>query len=258
MRENTLRRLWAEGRPAVNGWCSIPSSFSAELMAHQGWDSVTVDLQHGIIDYQAAVGMLQGISTTAAIPLVRVPWNEPGIIGKLLDAGAYGVICPMINTREDAERLVSACRYAPRGSRSFGPLRAMLYAGADYPTRADDTVVVFAMIETRAALDNLDAILSVPGLDGAYIGPADLSLSLGGVPKADHEEGPAVEAIEFILGRARAHGVLAGIHNLTPEYALKMIAKGFRFVTVSSDVRLIVAKAGDVLRTMRAGVASSS
>jgi len=254
MRENTLRRLWAEDRATINGWCVIPSSFSAELMAHQGWDSVTVDMQHGLIDYQAAVGMLQAISTTAAVPLVRVPWNEPGIINKALDAGAYGVICPMVNTRDDAERLVAACRYPPRGSRSFGPTRALLYAGSDYPAHADRTVVVFAMIETRAALDNLDEILEVPGLDAIYVGPSDLSSALGCTPKPDQEEKPVVEAIDFILARARAHGVLAGIHNATPDYALKMIAKGYRFATVSSDARLIAAKAGEMFATLRAGL----
>ena len=132
MRENTLRRAWATGRKTVNGWLSIPNSFAAEVMAHQGWDSLTVDMQHGVVDYQAMVGMLQAISTTATVPMVRVPWLEPGIMMKSLDAGAYGVICPMVNSAEEAEEFVSYCRYPPRGQRSFGPIRAMLYAGADY------------------------------------------------------------------------------------------------------------------------------
>jgi 4-hydroxy-2-oxoheptanedioate aldolase len=252
MRENTLRRLWSEGRAAVNGWCAIPSSFSAETMAHQGWDSVTVDLQHGVVDYQVAVTMLQAISTTATMPVVRVPWLEPGIIGKVLDAGAYGVICPMINNRAEAERLVSACRYPPKGNRSFGPIRALLYAGADYAKHANDTVVVFAMIETRDALNNLDEILSVPGLDAIYIGPADLSNALGCTPTFDQTEKPVVEAIDLIVSKAKKHGVVAGIHNGTPEYAQKMIDKGFQFVTIASDARLMAAKAAEVIGKMRA------
>jgi 4-hydroxy-2-oxoheptanedioate aldolase len=258
MRENTLRRLWGEGRAAVNGWCAIPSSFSAETMAHQGWDSLTVDLQHGVVDYQTAVTMLQGISTTSVTPLVRVPWLEPGILGKVLDAGAAGVICPMVNTRTDAERLVAACRYPPKGSRSFGPIRALLYAGADYAKHANDFVIVFAMIETRDALNNLDEILSVPGLDAIYIGPADLSNALGCTPKFDQEEKPVIEAIDFILSRAKAHNIVAGIHNGTPAYALRMVEKGFRFVTLASDARLMAAKAAEVVGEMRAGVAAKS
>jgi 4-hydroxy-2-oxoheptanedioate aldolase len=258
MRENTLRSLWKEGKAAVNGWCAIPSSFSAETMAHQGWDTVTVDMQHGVIDYQVAVTMLQGISTTAAVPLVRVPWLEPGILGKVLDAGAYGVICPMINNRAEAERLVAACRYPPKGSRSFGPIRALLYGGADYAKHANDTVVVFAMIETRDALNNLDEILSVPGLDAIYVGPADLSNALGCTPTFDQTEKSVVEAIDFIVSKAKQHKVFAGIHNGTPEYALKMIEKGFQFVTIASDARLMVAKATEVIGKMRAGTTAAA
>ncbi|MBL8345687.1 MAG: 2,4-dihydroxyhept-2-ene-1,7-dioic acid aldolase, partial [Rubrivivax sp.] len=163
MRENRLRTLWKADKPAVNGWLALPSSFSAEVMAHQGWDTLTIDLQHGVIDYAAMVGMLQAISTTATVPVVRVPWLEPGIIMKSLDAGAYGVICPMVNTREDAQKLVAYTLYAPRGTRSFGPIRAAMYGGPDYAEKANDTIVAFAMIETAQALDNLDAILSVEG-----------------------------------------------------------------------------------------------
>jgi 4-hydroxy-2-oxoheptanedioate aldolase len=204
------------------------------------------------------VTMLQGISTTPTIPLVRVPWLEPGILGKVLDAGAYGVICPMINNRAEAERLVAACRYPPKGSRSFGPIRALLYGGADYAKHANDTIVVFAMIETRDALNNLDEILSVPGLDAIYIGPADLSNALGCTPTFDQTEKPVVEAIDFILAGAKKHKVVAGIHNGTPEYAQKMIDKGFQFVTIASDARLMAAKAAEVIGKMRAAPASKA
>jgi 4-hydroxy-2-oxoheptanedioate aldolase len=251
MRENRLRTLWAEGRAAVNGWLAIPSSFSAEVMAHQDWDSLTIDLQHGVIDYQAAVTMLTAISTTSTVPVIRVPWLEPGILMKSLDAGAYGVICPMVNTRDDAARLVAYTNYAPRGTRSFGPIRALLYAGADYPQHADRTIVRFAMIETAQALDNLDAILSVEGLDAIYIGPSDLSLALGCKPAFDEVDPPVAAAIEHILERAKAHGVVAGIHNGSPAAARARVARGFRFVTIGSDARLMAAGAQQVLASMR-------
>ena len=252
MRENRLRSLWAEDKAVVNGWLHIPTSFSAETMAHAGWDSLTIDMQHGVVDYLAAVNMLTAISTTATVPIVRVPWLDPGILMKMLDAGAYGVICPMVNNRRDAEALVSATRYPPKGQRSFGPVRATLYAGADYAKHANETIVAFAMIETKEALDNLDDIFSVEGLEAIYIGPSDLSLALGCTPKFDQEEKPVVEAIDLILRKARERGIVAGIHNGTPEYARRMIDKGFRFVTIASDARLIASGARAILDKMRA------
>jgi 4-hydroxy-2-oxoheptanedioate aldolase len=251
MRDNRLRQLWREDRGAINGWLAIPSAFAAETMAHQGWDTLTVDLQHGVVDYQAMVGMLQAISTTPTVPLVRVPWLEPGILMKTLDAGAYGVICPMVNTRDDAAKLVAWTTYAPRGTRSFGPVRALLYSGADYPAHADATIVRFAMVETAQALDQLDAILSVEGLDAIYIGPSDLSLALGCKPSFDEVEPMVAQAIDHILARAQAHGLVAAIHNAGPDAALARIAKGFRLVTVSSDARLIAAGAQQIIGRMR-------
>ncbi len=251
MRENRLRTIWKSGGAVINGWLGIPNSFSAETMAHQGWDSLVIDLQHGVIDYSNMVPMLQAISTTSTVPIVRVPWLEPGILMKALDAGAYAVICPMVNSREDAEKLVAYTHYAPQGTRSFGPIRALLYGGADYPKHANDTIVTFAMIETAKALENLDDILSTPGLDAIYIGPSDLSLALGCAPVFDDVDPPVVEAIDHILARAKAHGIVAGIHNGTPEAALKRIAKGFQFVTIASDARLMAAGAQQVMAKMR-------
>ena len=251
MRENRLRTLWAADQAAVNGWLAVPNSFSAEVMAHQGWDTLTIDMQHGVIDYAQMVTMLQAISTTPTVPVVRVPWLEPGIIMKALDAGAYGVICPMVNTREEAQRLVAYTHYAPMGSRSFGPVRATLYGGADYPTEANKTIVAFAMIETAQALDNLDAILSVEGLDAIYIGPSDLSLALGCKPVFDDVDPKVAQAIDHIVARARAHGVQAGVHNGRPDVARARIAKGFRFVTVSSDARMLAAGSQELLAAMR-------
>ncbi len=253
MRPNRLRELWAQDKAAVNGWLAIPNSFSAEVMANQGWDSLTIDMQHGVIDYNALVPMLQAISTTATVPIVRVPWLEPGILMKALDAGAYAVICPMINTREDAHKLVHYTHYAPQGTRSFGPIRASIYGGPDYPEHANKTIVAFAMIETAQALDNLDSILSVEGLDAIYIGPSDLSLSLGCKPVFDDVDPKAQQAIEHIVARAKAHGVVAGIHNGRADVARARVDLGFRFVTLGSDARLLAAGSQELLGAMRAG-----
>ena len=219
MRENILRTLWQQDGYAVNGWLSLPATFSAEVMAHQGWDSLTIDLQHGLIDYETAVGMLQAISTTRTVPLVRVPWLDPGIVMKVLDAGAYGVICPMINSAEEARQFVAACRYPPAGIRSCGPIRANIYAGPDYIAQANQTIITMAMIETRSGLDNLDDILSVEGLDAIYVGPSDLSLALGREPRLDPIEAVVVEAIQHIAARAREKKVVPGIHTASPAYA---------------------------------------
>ena len=251
MKDNRLRTLWKEDRAAVNGWLAIPDSFSAEVMARQGWDSLTIDLQHGVVDYQKMVTMLQAISTTDTVPVVRVPWLEPGILMKSLDAGAQAVICPMVNTREDAQKLVAWTSYAPRGTRSFGPVRAAMVMGADYPSAANDHIVRFAMIETAQALDNLDAILSVEGLDAIYVGPSDLSLSLGCKPQFDDVDPPAAQAIAHIIERAKAHGIVAGIHNGLPRVAQARIAMGYRFVTLSSDARLLANGSQELLGAMR-------
>ncbi len=251
MRENTLKMVWARGEAVVNGWLSIPSSFSAEVMAHQGFDSLTVDMQHGVVDYQVAVTMLQAISTTPVIPLARVPWNDPARLMKILDAGVYGVICPMINTRAEAEALVAACKYPPRGYRSWGPVRASIYAGSDYGDRANQDLVVMPMIETAEALKHLDAILDVPGVDAIYVGPADLSLALGCTPRLDQTDPPVVEAQQTIVEACKRHGVVAGIHNATAAYALKMIAAGYQFVTLASDSRFLAAKAADEVAAVR-------
>ena len=252
MRPNNLRTLWQANRPAVNGWLTVGNSFSAEVMAHQGWDTLTIDMQHGMIDDAALVPMLQAISTTATVPIVRVPWLEPGMLMRALDAGAYGVICPMINTREDAQRLVAYTHYAPQGTRSFGPIRATLYGGADYAQHANRTIVTFAMIETAQALDNLDAILGVEGLDAIYIGPSDLSLSLGCRPVFDDVDPKAQQAIEHIVARAKAHGVVAGIHNGRADVARARVDLGFRFVTLGSDARLLATGSQELLTAMRA------
>lgn len=255
MRENRVRQIWSAGGAVLNGWCSIPSAFSAELMAHLGWDSLTIDTQHGLIGYEGMLAMLQAISTTAVAPMVRVPWNDPASIMKALDAGAYGIICPMINSEAECRSFVGACRYAPRGYRSSGPTRAVLYGGADYSAKANDTVLALAMIETREALDALDPILGTPELDGAYIGPSDLSVSLGLGAGLDRGEEPVLRAIRAVLEACRRHKVKACIHTGGAAYAKRMIEMGFDLVTVLSDARLITLAGSAAVTEMRAALA---
>lgn len=252
--ENPLRRLWATGRAAVNGWLAIPSILSAEALSRSGWDSVTVDLQHGTADPAWMLAMLPVIQSSGAVPLVRVPWNDPGDVMRALDAGALGVICPMIETAAEARRFVSACLYPPRGARSFGPIRARLAWGDGYAAAANDVVLPIAMIETRAALDNLDEILAVEGLGAVYIGPSDLSSALGFAPGFDRREPEMMAAIGRVLERARARGVPACIHCGEPAYAAEMVARGFSLVTIGSDARFVEAGSKATVAAFRAAL----
>lgn len=260
MRKNTVREIWAKGGAVLNGWCSIPSSFSAEVMAHQGFDSITIDMQHGVVDYQVAVTMLQAISTTSVIPMARVPWNDPARLMKVLDAGAYGVICPMINSRSDAESLVGACKYPPMGFRSFGPIRAKYYAGGashgggDYHEFANEETLVIPQIETRQAIENLDEILSVPGIGGIYIGPSDLAMALGSEPRKGQNDPAVVEARTKILDACKRHGIPAGIHTNSTEVAIAMIEQGFQLTSLQSDDRFLMSKAKEEVMAVRKGI----
>jgi 4-hydroxy-2-oxoheptanedioate aldolase len=233
-----LKSHFTEGGTAVNGWCAIPSPVTAEIVGRAGFDMVTVDLQHGLIDYQMALTMCQVLQGLPAPVLARVPWNEPGIIMKCLDAGFAGLICPMINTVDDAHRLVQASRYAPLGGRSFGPTRANLVHGTAYARSANEKVLVLAMIETREALSNLDAILAVNGIDGVYVGPSDLGLSLGHEPTLEPTAPEVIEAIAQIAARTRAAGRIAGVHTGSPGMLRAMLEQGFHFASLLTDVRL--------------------
>ena len=233
-----LKTRFAEGWKAINGWCAIPSPVVAEMVGRAGFDMVTVDLQHGLIDYPMALTMVQVLQGLPAPVLARVPWNEPGIIAKVLDAGFSGLICPMVNTEADARALVQASRYAPLGGRSFGPTRANMVHGASYVKTANDSVLVLAMIETRQALDNLDAILGVEGIDGVYVGPSDLGLSLGYEPTLDPSAAEVLEAIAAIGARAKAAGKAAGCHCGSVEMVARVQAQGFDFGSLLTDVRI--------------------
>jgi 4-hydroxy-2-oxoheptanedioate aldolase len=230
----SLREQWAAGEPTFGGWLTVPSSVSAEATARVGFEYVCVDMQHGAIDYQASVGLLQAIALGTSRPVVRVPWNEPGIIGKVLDAGTEGVIVPMVNSPEEAAAVVRACRYAPVGARSHGPLLSSMRR-PDYFTSDLTTVAVIPMIETVEAVSRLDDILSTPGVDAIYVGPADLSVTLGLKPGNNDGEASFDEALATIVAACNRHGVVPGIHS-TGALAQRRLEQGFKMITVAGDL----------------------
>ncbi len=239
MRRNILRQRAQAGHGSVNGWLSIPSAYAAEVMGHQGFDSVTVDLQHGMIGFDAAIGMLQAISSTPAMPMARVGKSDSAMVMQLLDAGAYGIICPMISSASEARRFAAFCRYPPRGQRSFGPARGLLYGGSDYFKHADDEVLCLAMIETTAGLKEIDEILAVDELDGIYVGPNDLALALGCAPSAEPTDVVVVDAIRAICKATFKKKKMAGIFCSSGEAAAKRLEEGFGLVTPGNDVGLL-------------------
>jgi 4-hydroxy-2-oxoheptanedioate aldolase len=256
MRENTLKTSWAAGRATLGLWLSADDPVAAEQLGGMGYDYLNVDLQHGLIDYAGSVSLLQAMATSPSVPLCRVPWNEPGIIGKVLDAGAMGVIIPMVNTAAEAEVAVRACRYAPKGSRSFGPARAGLALGPGYYPDANDVIACIPMIETAEALENLDAILDVEGIDAVYIGPADLSISLGLPPGTDNPDQVFVDALAAVVEGCKRRSIAPGIHS-SPDVAAKRVEQGFLMVTVTSDLTALASGARSALRAVRDGGAAT-
>lgn len=251
MRENRIRTRWAAGKMVLNGWLTIPGSWTAELMASYDFDSLTIDMQHGLMDYQTALTMLQAIATTSTAPVVRVPWNEPSIIMKMLDAGAMGIICPLTNTREEVEAFVASCHYPPAGKRSFGPTRANLY-GSDYVAKADETIVTIAMVETRQAVENIEAIASVPGLDAIYVGPSDLRLDMGLGLGVDLDDPRFVTALDKVQDACTRHGIMLGLHSNTISNLQMMVARQPQFMTVLSDGRFLAMGAQIALQEVKA------
>ena len=241
MRTIKARQRLAAGHTVLNGWSVIPGAFLAETMATLGWDALTIDAQHGIVGYAEMVAMLQGASTADLTPMVRVAANDLTLIGQALDAGAMGIICPLVSSADDAAAFVAACRYPPHGNRSSGATRAMIYAGFDYGQHANDQILKFAMIETAEGLAAVDAIAATPGLDGLYVGPSDLSLALGGTQGFDKDEPVMLDAYARILEAAAQHGIVAGIHTATPAFAERMAGLGFRLITLVGDFNFILA-----------------
>ncbi|GAB5375976.1 MAG: aldolase/citrate lyase family protein [Acuticoccus sp.] len=241
-----MKEIWNGGQPVLNGWLSVGHTFTAEVMAAQGYDGVTIDLQHGVVDPVMVVPMLQAMRASGVVPMVRVPWNEPGIIMRVLDAGAYGVICPMVNTADEAAAFVRSMRYPPMGERSFGPTRAALSMGDNIPYEANDEVLAFAMVETREAIDNIDAIAATPGLNGIYVGPADLTFSLHGgkyPPALDREEEEMIVVLKEVIAACHRAGIKAALHCGSSRYAARAVEWGFDLVSVASEARLMAAAA---------------
>ena len=251
MRENKSLLKWREGGQTIGCWLSMANAYSAEAIAKLGFDWVCVDLQHGLIDYTDLTHMLPAISNSEATPLVRVPWNEPYEIMKALDAGAYGVIVPMVNNRDEAAQAVAACRYPPAGQRSFGPIRGALYGGRGYAQQANEQMACIAMIETKEGIENLEEIVTTPGLDGIYIGPADLALSMGLPVSGDQPQEEHLAMVKHIQQTCKSHGVAIGIHTSSLEYAQKYLGLGFNFVTLGSDAGHMAKNAAKELAAAR-------
>lgn len=253
MRRSQIRALLADGGTAVCGWLSSDSPYLAETISYAGFDAVNVDLQHGMFSLDSGLRLIQAVSAGPAEPFARCPNHDPAVIGKLLDAGAYGIICPSIDTAAQAAAFVSACRYPPLGQRSFGPGRATLYGGADYADRADETVMTWAMIESKAGLEAVADIAAVPGLDGLFVGPNDLALALGSragqTPPAVHDAWAKIAEV------AHAAGIYAGTFCSDGAAAARLIALGYDLVVPGNDVAQLRAGVGAAIAAAR-GTAS--
>jgi 4-hydroxy-2-oxoheptanedioate aldolase len=255
MKPNRIREAWIRGECAATSFLALACPFSAEIMAAQGYQALTVDLQHGVVDYMTMVGMFQAMEVYGCTPMARLMSKDPAHVMQVLDAGARGVICPMVNTADDARSLVSALHYPPEGSRSFGPVRASLGAGTDYRETYAEGLICFAMIETEDGLANVEKIAAVPGLTGLYIGPVDLSLAITGRKYRsgfDRSEPEILEQIHRIRTAAHEAGIRAALHCGTAEYARKARDWGFDMVTLNSDMRLLGGAAAAILRDFRA------
>jgi 4-hydroxy-2-oxoheptanedioate aldolase len=227
-----LKQAAAEGA-ALGAWMFLREPLISEMASKAGYDYVTVDLQHGLSGFEHLDAHLQAIALGGATPAVRVPWNEPWMIGRALDAGALGVILPMINSPEEAAQAVAACRYAPAGERSFGPIGAMA-RHQGYVRSANADVMCIVMIETVQAVERIDEILSVPGIDAVYVGPSDLSLTMGLPPSSDHQDQRFQDALAAVVASCERHGVIPGIHATAALAAARREA-GFRMITVAFD-----------------------
>ena len=255
MRPNKIKQMWSEGKPVNLGWLSFNNSFSAEVMARQGFDALCIDLQHGITELATLLPLLQAVSQTDTSPVVRVPWNDAAVIMKALDLGAMSIIVPMVSTADEAARAVAACRYPPTGMRSSGPIRGLQYAGADYLAKADGEIVVIAMVETREGLENLDAICATRGLDAIYIGPSDLSFALGLSPKMDNTDPLHLATCDKIRDTAHKHGKKACMHTMSAAFAAGALKRGFDLVMLTSDINCMIAGARKQLDDLKAAMA---
>ena len=255
MRPNKIKQMWRDGKCATLGWLSVAHGYTAEVMARQGFDALCVDLQHGTAEMGDVLPMLQAISQTDTVPVVRVAWNDPAAIMKALDLGAMCIIVPLVNNAEEAAKAVAACRYPPVGMRSNGPVRAVLYGGADYVANANDEIIVMAMIETKEGIANLDAICATPGLDAVYIGPADLSFALGLAPRADNPDPLHIATCDRIREAAHKAGIKCVMHCAAAPFAAGAVKRGFDMVMLTSDASCMAAGAKAQLDELKAKTA---
>jgi 4-hydroxy-2-oxoheptanedioate aldolase len=249
--ENVVRATWRSGNVALGGWCATGSPFVAELIAQQGVDFVLLDAQHGLYRGDNLQHCITAVRGRGAAPIVRVLTNDEAIIGNVLDAGAHGVVVPLIETALDAERAVAACRYPPAGTRSFGPLRASLDFGRD-PQALMDGVVCLVMVETATGVANVHEIASVPGVDGIFIGPADLAISYGLAPSMTPVAGVHADGLTSIRTACAQAGIAAGIPCGDAASANSRIAEGYTLVTVGSDAQWVTASARSQMQLIRA------
>lgn len=239
MSVNRMKEAWASGSPAFGLWSAIPDAFAIELVAGLDLDYVCVDGQHGIVDYASMVSMVRAIQFAGAAPVVRIPQNEPWMIMRALDAGALGVIVPLVNDAGEAARAVSACRFPPDGVRSYGPIRASGVVGSKAPADLGAEVVCIVQIETREGLENAEEIAAIPGLDGVYVGPADLALSLGLSLDSAGEDPGHVEAVERIREACQKNGIAVGVHGASGVSAREYAERGYSMVNVGVDYLLL-------------------
>ena len=247
-----VRRRWAAGEVAFNAWCTFPGVASATILANVGFDAVTVDLQHG---EHATAGLgeaVEAVERAGVVPFVRLPWNDPANIMRALDLGARGLICPMVNSAEEAEAFVGYCRYPPFGRRSYGPVRSAFGTAREQTEAANAAVLAFAQIETAEGWADVEAICATEGLDGVYVGPADLSLTLGFKGFADLAAAEMHEALTRIVASASSAGIVPGIHSPIADQAIEMARAGFRFVGAAGDRELLGSSGAESLARVRA------
>lgn len=248
MRRNPVREKWAKGEAASNLWVDIGWPVTVETLGRLGYDSYTVDMQHSLIDRSVIVSLFQALSLGGGAPMVRVTQNDPGEIAFVLDAGAYGVICPTIETAAQARAFVAACEYPPKGERSWGPTRGVLYGGADYFDNYRNEILTIALIETAKGVANLDEIAAVPGLDMVYLGPNDLGVSHGARPSYTPNHPAVDKAMDLVPVVAKKHGIAAGMHTASKEVALAAKAKGYTFLSLAYASKVMMGSLTTVLK----------
>jgi 4-hydroxy-2-oxoheptanedioate aldolase len=221
---------------------AIPCAWTAEMIASKGFDILTLDMQHGLIDYHASVSIFQSLQWTGANVFVRLKANDSAHIMQVLDAGAQGLICPMIETADDVREFIEPCLYPPEGKRSFGPTRAEFGYSGNYLETANANIVTLAMVETAGAVHHLDEIAQVPGLSGLFVGPYDLSISMRFDVLADIHHSPMKKTLEQIVSSCESHDLISGIFTPKRDDVPVLKEMGFQLIAYQTDMGLLRAK----------------